>query len=155
VQYAIQTCVKNSLQPIIIDDLIRINHPVAKQLPQRRSFFADSPLPNTPVGFCENGFEVPSYASTYTANGEAHLYHELVKTPEPPPLPDRGSIRGKSNARFSVQSISQFPYGSMPNTPAPSYPYLEAVPTATLPAGHGPITPQESPVSIHTTTLMH
>lgn len=100
----------------------------------------------------EDRFDGCNYASTYQANGENHIYHELVKTPEPPPLPDRSSFGGSfkkgSSIRFSVQSISQFPY-TLPNTPAPavSCPYIDAVPSLqTLPRAL-PRTPQDSPVS--------
>ena len=145
-----------------IDDFIQLNEPLSKPQPQNGMFYnSESPLSNTPVGFTEDSTQLPpedtfdghNYASTYQANGENHFYHELVQTPEPPPLPHRssvaslkgtGSLRGRPSTRFSVQSITQFPY-TMPNTPAPSYPYLEAVPTVQTPVR--PLTPPESPVS--------
>ena len=101
----------------------------------------------------DNTFDGECYASTYITNGQMHDYQELEKH-----LPDRGggsvptrnmfhSARG-SIPRFSASSISHFPY-TMPNTPAPSYPYLEAIGSRPRPPAIPlPQTPEETPVSI-------
>lgn len=96
-------------------------------------------------------FDGECYASTYRTNGQMHVYQELEKH-----LPDhiggsvpiRNSFRSARGSlpRFSVSSIGHFPY-TMPNTPAPSYPYLEAIgqrpPPPPIPL---PQTPEETPV---------
>ena len=134
------------------DDFIRLRQPPTKLPPQNSMFFnntGDSPTPHTPVGFTEYETDGHNHTTTYQANGENHIYHELVKTPEPPPLPDRtsfGSFKKTASLRFSIHSINQFPY-TMPNTPAPSCPYIEAVPTV---GGGQPYTPQDTPVSHYT-----
>ena len=157
---------KSVLQISFIDDFIRLNQPPSKgeqDLARNGTFFRNaSPennlvmsFSNVEVGNDEDMFDGQNYATTYQTNGECHVYQELCKQPDadvPPPLPHRlstisqGSLRAKKNSapRFSIHSINQFPY-TLPNTPAPSFPYLEAVPITQT--NGRPRTPEDSPVS--------
>lgn len=99
-------------------------------------------------------FDGECYASTYRTNGQMHVYQELEKHFSDHvggSVPIRGNSfrshhRG-SIPRFSAASVAQFPY-TMPNTPAPSYPYLDAIPgpRPRPPAIPLPHTPEETPV---------
>ena len=110
------------------------------------------------------------YASTYQTNGQCHVYQELTETrkekrgslfsqsslhitkQELPELPvsqrttHTSMKQGHSLPRFSISTSTlpaHFPY-TMPNTPAPSHPYLEAIDSRTLQL---PRTPDDTPVS--------
>ena len=116
-------------------------------------------------------FDGECYASTYQTNGQCHVYQELtemkpekrgslfsqsslhITKQELPDLPvghrnAHSSLRlGPSVPRFSISTgtlPAQFPY-TLPNTPAPSHPYLEAVDSKPL---HLPPTPDDTPVSL-------
>ena len=118
----------------------------------------------------DNIFDGECYASTYQTNGQCHVYQELAETrnekrgfsqstlhitkQELPELPTGNRNRhpslksGMSVPRFSF-SVStntlpaHFPY-TLPNTPAPSHPYLEAIDSRPLQL---PQTPDDTPVS--------
>ena len=116
-------------------------------------------------------FDGECYATTYQTNGQCHVYQELTETKRPekrgslfsqsslhitkqelPELPSphkhtRSSLRfNNSVPRFSISTgtlPAHFPY-TLPNTPAPSHPYLEAIDSRPL---HLPPTPDDTPVS--------
>ena len=120
----------------------------------------------------QNIFDGECYATTYQTNGQCHVYQELtemqpekrgslfsqsslhITKQELPDLPVshksnmQSSLRlGPSIPRFSISTSTlpaHFPY-TLPNTPAPSHPYLEAVDSRPLQL---PPTPDDTPVSL-------
>lgn len=120
----------------------------------------------------EQLFDGECYATTYQTNGQCHVYQELEMNPSrqgsrisqsslhitKQELPDLPTVHRISHSslritnpipRFSISTSTlpaQFPY-TLPNTPAPSYPYLEAVDMRSTPRTPQPRTPDDTPVS--------
>ena len=118
-------------------------------------------------------FDGECYATTYQTNGQCHVYQELTEMQ--PSMVKRGSLFSQSSVHITKQELpdlptqhrnshaslrfnnsvprfsistgtlpAHFPY-TLPNTPAPSHPYLEAVDSKPLQqAAH---TPDTTPVS--------